>query len=290
MKPAAFAYSRPENVEGALALLGEAGDDAKVIAGGQSLVPMLNMRLARPGLLVDINGLEQERYLRPNGKTLKIGCLARHVDFENNPVLEARVPILGRAVKEVAYRAIRNRGTFCGSLCHNDPSAEWPLLSVLLGARMHVASRSGQRTLSADEFLVDYLTTAIAPEELLLSVELPIPSPAWGWSFTEFNRRPNDFAIVSAAALIALQRGCIRSARLALGGVGYTACRYTEVEGVIEGEKPSEALWAEAGARIRAALEPSTDLQATAEFRRHLADRLTRRVLAEAAAKATETN
>ncbi len=285
MKPPPFEYSRPGSVEEAVEILASAGDDARVLAGGQSLVPLLNMRLARPGRLVDINGLDAERYLTSTGDALEIGCLARHTDFEHNPEVEARLPILGQAVKEIASPAVRNRGTFCGSLCHNDPAAEWPLMAVLLEARLHTLSASGARQQDAAAFL-DRSSPHPEGGELLRRVELPVPPAHWGWGFVEFNRRPGDVAIVSAAALLAVEAGRVTNARLAFGGVAETVRRVPEIERLLEGEAPGEALWAQAADSALTLLDPATDLQASAAFRRHLAGQLTRRVLAEAAARA----
>lgn len=286
MKPAAFEYSRPESVDDALSVLADSADDAKILAGGQSLVPMLNMRLTRPGRLVDINGLADQRFIKVGRKSVEIGCLARHVDFERNAALDEKLPILSRVVQDLAHRAIRNRGTFCGSVSHNDPSAEWPMMSVLLDARMTLLKKRGKRKLDASDFLVSYLTTALEPDELLAEIEIPAMDPDWGWGFEEFNRRLGDYAIVAAAAIIGLRRGKIRTARLVLGGVGYTASRFPEVEKMLVGEEPSEALWREAGAKVAGLVDPTSDLQATAAFRKHLAGVLTGRVLADAAASA----
>ena len=284
MKPAAFEYRCADSVDEALALLADS-DDAKILAGGQSLVPMLNMRLTRAARLVDINALPGERYVEVGRRAVRIGCLARHADFERHRELNARMPLLGRVVRDIAHLAIRNRGTFCGSLCHNDPSAEWPLMAALLDAELLLRRRRGKRVLAAEEFFRGYLTTALEPDEMLVRVTLPVPRGNWGWGFVEFNRRPGDFAIVAAAALLDVRRGKIRSARAALGGVGPHAARLPEVERMIEGEAPDAALWDAAGALAGTLVDPSSDLQATAAFRRHLAERLTRRVLAEAAGR-----
>lgn len=287
MKPPPFEYCRPDSIDEALEALADASEDARVLAGGQSLVPLLNVRQVRPARLVDINALVAERYLTYTDDALAIGCLARHVDFEDNPEINARLPILGEAVKELASPAVRNRGTFCGSLCHNDPAAEWPLMAVLLDARLHVQSASGVRQETAGGWLADRHSPAVAPRELLRRVEIGVPPPGAGWSFTEFNRRPGDVAIVSAAALLTIEGGRVASARLALGGVDRSARRLHQVERLLEGETPSEALWSAAAGEVPALLEPPTDLQATAGFRRHLAAQLTRRVFAEAEARAT---
>lgn len=285
MKPPPFEYSRPGSVEEVLDSLAETGDDARVLAGGQSLVPLLNMRLARPGRLVDIGGLHAERYLKSSADALTVGCLTTHADFEDNPVVDARLPILGQAVKEIASPAVRNRGTFCGSLCHNDPTAEWPLLAVLLDARLHVASVAGARQQAAVAALAERSGSPLAPDELLLRAEIPVPPPEWGWGFVEFNRRPGDVAIVSAAAMLGVEQGRVATARLALGGVAETVRRLPGVEALLEGEVPGKGLWLAAADRVGPLLDPPTDLQATAGFRRHLAVELTRRVLADAAAR-----
>ncbi|MEM7017259.1 MAG: FAD binding domain-containing protein [Pseudomonadota bacterium] len=283
MKPAKFEYTKPASIEEALSLLTESGDDAKVLAGGQSLVPMMNLRLMRPERIVDINGLSSERFVHIEDNAINIGMLARHADFENNSALDAKLPVLGHVVKDIAHRAIRNRGTFAGSLSHNDPSAEWPLMAVLLDAEITLQNAESTRQLTAKDFLVSYLTTALEPDELLCNVSIPVPDANWGWAFTEFNRRLGDFAIASAAAFIGLKDGQIEHARLALGGVDYTAHRQTDVEAMLIGEVPNDELWAEAGALVSKTVDPSSDLQATAMFRRHLSNELTQRVLTEAA-------
>ena len=286
MKPAPFDYVRPASIDEAVDVLAETGEDGKILAGGQSLVPMLNLRLLRPVKLIDVNGLTSERFVRLGRKSLKIGLLARHVDFERNAEIDERLPILGRVVKDVAHRAIRNRGTFAGSVCHNDPSAEWPLMAVLMDAEMQLKRRDGKRRVAAREFFVNLMTTALEPDELLTQVEIPIPPKSAGWGFTEFNRRLGDFGIASAGALIDLKRGRIKTARLALGGVGATAYRATEVEQVLKGEVPSPELWVAAAEQVRGLVDPVGDLQATAEFRRHLIGELSQRVLADAAGRA----
>ena len=286
MKPAQFEYERPDTLEGILAVLAEKKGDAKIMAGGQSLVPMLNLRLLRPETLIDINGVTSERYLKFDRKSLHVGMLARHADFDNNPEVKEKLPLLARVVKDVAHVAIRNRGTFCGSVCHNDPSAEWPLMSVLLDAEMEIRSHKKKRREKAQNFFANIMTTTLAEDELLTGVRLMLPDKDAGWSFAEFNRRLGDFAIVSAAAIVRMKGGKIREAKLALGGVAPTVTRMTEVEKSLVKQQPSQELWDQVAAAVSAGVSPTQDLQATENYRRHLAGVYATKVLKEAVAMA----
>lgn len=289
MKPAAFDYIRPSTVEEAVSALAERDGDAKVLAGGQSLVPMLNFRIAAPGALVDINRIEGMRYLTFEGDRLRIGMLTRHLDLETDPEVADRIPLLPFVAKNIAHRAIRNRGTFVGSVCHNDPSAEWPLMCTLLDGEMVLQGPAGARTVSAKEFFVGYLTTALEENELVREISLTVPDQSDGWGFHEFTRRKGDFAIASAAAVLRVSDGRIESARLALGGVAASAYRDQETEKVLIGNAPSEELWKEAAASVSANAEPTSDLHATADYRRHLAGEMAVRALRDAAAHNNQT-
>ena len=282
MKPPPFRYRRPRTLDEALAQLAEADGDAKVLAGGQSLVPMLNFRLLDPHTLVDINGLEGLDFVKPSERGLQIGALTRHRAIETSRAIRERCPILARAAAEVGHLAIRNRGTFGGSLAHNDPAAEFPLMAVLLEAEIQTRSPSGGRSLPAGDFFVSYLTTALEEHELIVGVEVPSLPAHTGWGFVEFARRRGDFAIAAAAATLTAEDGVIQQARVALAGVGPTAFRASGSEELLAGERLEPELLQRAAEAARDACDPSSDLHASADFRRHVAEVLTRRALSAA--------
>ncbi|MFQ5692821.1 MAG: FAD binding domain-containing protein [Nitrospinota bacterium] len=281
MKPAPFEYRRAETVEEALHHLREFGEDAKLLAGGQSLVPLLNFRLARSTCLVDVNPLTSLSYVRRNGG-LRVGALTRHRTLEDDPAARG-FPLLAEAVPLIGHPAIRNRGTVGGSLCHADPSAELPVAAVALGATLRAAGPDGDRTIPAGAFFKDYFETALGPGEILTEVSFPVPGPEWGWSFLEMSRRYGDFAVVCVAAGLALDGdgGCA-DARLVVGGVGPAPLRLTEAEEALRGHPPSAPRLAEAAKIAAGTVRPASDVHASAEFRRHLAGVLTERALAAA--------
>lgn len=287
MKPPPFEYVAPRSLDEAVAALVEHGEDAKVLAGGQSLMPLLAFRLARPSVLVDLNGIAELDYHRLDGDTLVLGALARQRDVERIPGLGERCAMVAEAVGHVGHVAIRNRGTVAGSIAHADPAAEWPALALALDAELDVVGPSGRRTVPARDFFVTYFTTAKEPDEIVAEVRVPLPNGRSGSCFLELARRHGDFAIVGVAALVALaDDGTIGGARLALIGVGDKAVRATEAEAVLAGREPAEALLAEAAAAVGEATSPSDDLHATADYRRHAARVLTRRALTLALARA----
>ncbi len=286
MKPPPFEYCCPQSLDEALTALAEAGEDGKLLAGGQSLVPMMNLRLVRPAMLIDLNGLDDQRYLRFGADELRVGLLARHVDFETSAEVADRLPILARVVKDIAHRAIRNRGTFAGSLSHNDPAAEWPLMAVLLDAQIDVRSAKAERRITAREFFLGYLETALDDDEIVTEVTLPIPDASFGWGFVEISRRQGDFAMASVGALVRLEGGRIGEARIALGGVGACAYRASAAEEHLAGEAPSAALWASTAEVVRELVDPPGDLHASEDFRRHLIGEICQRALADATKRA----
>jgi carbon-monoxide dehydrogenase medium subunit len=229
MKPAKFRYACPKSVEDALALL--AGDeDARILAGGQSLVPIMNFRLARPSMLVDINRIAELAYARVDNSTLRIGALARHSAFER-PLARGPVgALLPRIVRHVAHVPIRVRGTFAGSLAHADPAADWCTLSLTAGAEIIVRKSAGARTIAAADFFNGVFTTALEPAEMITEVALPLYDGTWKAGFAEYARRAGDYAIVMAVALIRLDRGCIAEARIGLGNVVDRPIRAAEAE------------------------------------------------------------
>lgn len=286
MKPPAFAYVAPETLDDAAALLAEYGDEAKVIAGGQSLVPMLNFRLLNPSLLIDIRQLASLDGVEPGGASVRIGALTRHRVLETSPVIGAQFPVLAAAMTHVAHLAIRNRGTIGGSLCHADPAAELPAIAVLLNARISVARQGGKRTVDAVEFFEGALCPAIDDDELVTHIDFPLLPRGAGWGFHEFSRRAGDFGIAGAAATVARSGDRARDVRIALLGVSETPVRMDAAEELLAGTSfPPDAVAAAIG-DIRDRIEFGDDLHASADYRRHLAGILVERALRDAWARA----
>jgi aerobic carbon-monoxide dehydrogenase medium subunit len=283
----AFDYLAPATVEEALAVLAEHRDDAKVLAGGQSLVPLLNYRLARPRVVVDVNALPLDR-ITVGDDRVRIGALTRHATLEAPGELARACPLLGEAAALIGNVRVRTLGTLGGSLAHADPAAEWPMTMVALDARIEVAGRGGRRAIAAREFFTDYLTTALAPDELLLGVEFA-PQRDAGGAVEELSRRTGDFAIAAVAALVRLDaRGRVDEARIAFGGVGPTPVRVGVAEDLLLGVEPSPERLDEAAAAAREALSPPSDAFVSGAYRRHLAGVLARRALARAVTRAME--
>lgn len=283
MKPAPFRYLRADSAEQVTALLAEHGPDAKVLAGGQSLLPPMNMRLARPAALVDLHRVRELDYVRHAGGTLAIGAATRQRDVELSSEVRDRCPILVQALRHVGHVEIRNRGTVCGSLAHADPAAELPLLGVLLGGQLVARSRHGERTIAAEDFFRGYLTTALAADEWLAEVRLPVPPPRVGWAFLELARRHGDFAMVAVAVLLERAAdGTCASARIALGGVGPTPLRAVGAEQVLVGHDLTAGAIATAARVAAEPLEPPSDVHASAAYRRKVAAVLVERALAHA--------
>lgn len=288
MKPAPFVYVAPETVEDAVALLVEHGDAAKVLAGGQSLVPLMNMRLARPRVLVDINRVLALHYLGVEDGVVRIGAITRQRAVERSPEVAARCPLLRDALKHVGHPAIRARGTVAGSLAHADPAAELPAVLVALEGEVTVQGPAGERTVRAPDLFVTYLTTSLDPHELITEVRFPTLPEGAGWSWMEISRRSGDFALAGVGVVLTLQDGRIADARIALTGVGPTPVRTGGAERLLVGRPPSDRLWEEAAEAVRASVDPEGDVHASAEYRRHVAGVLARRALREAALRARE--
>jgi CO/xanthine dehydrogenase FAD-binding subunit len=287
MKPAAFEYLQPRNLAEAIAMLGRYGGEAKLLAGGQSLVPLLNFRLLRPAALIDINriaGLDRSDWRPDTG--LRIGALTRHHALETSPIVAREFPVISAAMTHVAHLAIRNRGTIGGSLAHADPAAELAMLALLLDAEIVSESARGSRVLPAKAFLVGALLTALADDEMITEVRFPPLPPGSGWDFREFAQRSGDFAIAAAGVILALHEGRVTQARLALMGVGETAVRASEAEALLLGERYQPAVVSAAAARARAAISPHSDLRASADYRRHLVGVLVEQGLTAAFARA----
>jgi CO/xanthine dehydrogenase FAD-binding subunit len=287
VKPAVFDYLDPTTLDEALAQLARLGDDGKVLAGGQSLVPLMNFRLARPAVLVDLNRVPELSYLREQDGFLTIGAMTRQRALERSEAIRQHWPILVEAAEEIGHVQIRNRGTVGGSLAHADPAAELPAVMTALEAELVVRSQQGQRTLGPEEFFLSYLTTALEPQELLTEIRVPRQPAGTGWSFMEISRRHGDFALVGVAALVTLDdQGRCSRARLALTGVAPIPVRPREAEQAVLGQEPSEAIFREAGAIASRDLEPEGDLHASAEYRKEVSAVLVRRALLKASERA----
>lgn len=285
MKPAAFDYFAPRTLKQALELLAEYGDDAKVIAGGQTLGPMLNMRVLTPTVLVDINNVAELGERGQDETGLELGALTRQGILEDDPHLATTQPLVAAAIPFIAHRAIRNRGTVGGSLSHADPAAEWGGLVHALGAEFTIAGPAAQRrSIGPEQFFEGLLTTALAPEELLVSVRLPPWPRGAGWSFREFSRRHGDFAMAGVACRVLLDgAGRCQEAGLGLIGVSDRPLRAAEAEAVLRGAQPDDDLFREAAACAARECDPMDDLHASAAFRRHLVEVLVKDALVEAA-------
>ena len=293
MKPAPFAYEAPDSLGAALDLLARHGGDAKVLAGGQSLIPVMNFRLAQPATLIDLNRLPGLDFVRrtPAGG-LAIGAMTRQRRLEREPLVAELAPLLAEAVPHIAHPQIRNRGTVGGSLAHADPAAELPAVAVALRARFRLQRAGGERWVEAERFFGGLFATDMAPEELLVEIELPPLPPRTGWAFMEVARRHGDYAQVGVAALVTLDDGgrC-REVRLAFLSVGDKPVVAARAAAQLAGEVPTaEAIAAAAETVAREEIDPTGDLHASAAFKRHLARVLTMRALRQAAERARETN
>lgn len=287
MKPPPFEYAAPRTTDEALALLAQHGDRAKVLAGGQSLLPLLNFRLAQPEVLVDVNRVAELAYVRPSNGGLAIGALTRQHALERSEAVRARVPIVAEACRLIGHLPIRHRGTLGGSLAHADPASELPALMVALEADL-TASRVGQkRTLPAEQFFTGIFSTALAPDELLTEVRVPGLPPRTGSAFVEIARRAGDFALVGVAALVTLDDGGrVSRARLALCGAGPTPIRAREAERLITGERPEGRVLDDAVEKMVAATDPPGDIHASGAFRKKLARHVGRQAIELAVSRA----
>ncbi|MDB5041998.1 MAG: molybdopterin dehydrogenase FAD-binding protein [Candidatus Eremiobacteraeota bacterium] len=282
MKPAPFAYHRPSSLSEAIALLLRYDGEAKVLAGGQSLMPVVNMRLARPAALIDLEGVPDLNGIRVDGDRVVFGAMTRHVSVERAPEVRTHLPILARAMSYVGHLAIRSRGTIGGSLAHADPAAELPALAALLDGQFTLSGPNGERALGWSDFFLSYLTTALEPAEILTSISFAIPPPRTRWSFREVARRHGDYALVGIGALTRLAPDdTLEDARIALFGVGPTPVRLHDAERALRGQRPDAAAFAGIAAEAGRSLDPDSDVHASAGYRRDVARTLIARVLAE---------
>jgi aerobic carbon-monoxide dehydrogenase medium subunit len=286
MKPPPFSYHDPKTVADAVKLLGTL-DNAKLLAGGQSLMPMLNFRFVQPDHIIDINKVEGLSYIREKSGMLEIGAMTRQRELEFSDVIKARWPIMHEALLQVGHRQTRNRGTIGGSLCHLDPSAELVSLATGYDAIVTVAGPGGEREIPFAEFPVAYMTPSIEPNEMVIAVRFPQWAPKHGYAFVEFARRHGDFAITSAAALLEGDAsGKITRASVTIGGMGTAPSRARELEAAITGQVPAGTLFRDACESCRK-LEAIDDIHAPASYRQHLAAVLSRRALEKAYARLT---
>jgi len=284
MKPAPFDYFSPATVEEALALLDEHGGDAKPLAGGQSLIPAMNFRLARPAVLVDLNRIAELAYVRAAPGGVAIGAMTRQRAVERSDDVARAAPLLGEAMPSIAHPQIRNRGTMGGSIAHADPSAELPAVMLALDAQFRAKSATGERSIPAGEFFKGMLETALAPGELLVEIAVPRLPASSGTAFLEMARRHGDYALVGVAAIVTLDpRGRCQEAKLSLLSVGDGPVLATEAGKVLAGQSPSEELLRAAGdAAATRDVDPPSDIHASAAYRRQLVAVLTRRALGRA--------
>jgi aerobic carbon-monoxide dehydrogenase medium subunit len=290
VKPAPFEYFRPHTLDEALSLLAEHGADAKPLAGGQSLIPAMNFRLATPAVLVDLNGLSELSYITDGTGELKIGGMTRQRTVERSGLIAERAPLIVETMPHIAHPAIRNRGTIGGSLAHADPAAELPALVVALSATIALTGKSGVRTVEASDFFVGLFSTAIEPGELLTQVRIPPAPSRSGFAFEEMSRRHGDFALVGVAVAVNLDDGgrC-EGARIALLSVGDRPMLADQASRTLKGQHPSvECIRAAADAAARQDIDPPSDIHASARYRRQLANVLTRRALARAFERARQ--
>jgi len=287
MKPPPFEYAAPTTVEEAVALLQKHDGEAMLLAGGQSLMPLLNMRFARPAALIDLNRVEGLAGIREEGGVLVIGAMTTKRAVERSSLVASRQPLLHAATTWIAHPQIRNRGTVGGSMAQADPAAEYPAVAVALDARFTLVGPDGARHVAAADFFVTYLTTARGEDEVLTEVRVPVLATGTGWSIQEVSRRHGDFAMVGAVTTLRIDGGRCADPRVVLFGVGPTPLRAAAAEQAIAGRAPAEDAFEAAGRAAGDALEdPISDVHASAEYRRHLAGVMTRRSLAEAASRA----
>jgi carbon-monoxide dehydrogenase medium subunit len=266
MKPPPFEYLRPDSVAETVAALVRHGGEAKLLAGGQSLMPMLNFRLLAPAVLVDINripGLSGIEETAAGG--LRLGALTRHRALETSALAAERFPIVAAAMAQVGHLAVRNRGTIAGSLCHADPAAEWPLLALLLEAEIAVAGATGTRDIAAADFFASALETTLAADEMVTAIRLPALAEGHRWGFQEVARRAGDFALAAAGVVLEMAGGRIAAARIALTGAGATPLRARAAEALLAGQEPAPGLFAAAAEAAREAASPDSDLHASAD-------------------------
>ena len=291
MKPAPFQYHAPTTLDEALSLLNEHGYDAKILAGGQSLIPTMNFRLAQPAVLIDLNHVPKLFYINESADGgLRLGAMTRQSQVERSQLVAQRAPLLHESMALIAHPQIRNRGTIGGSIAHADPAAELPVLAVALGAQLRVQSSTGERIIPARDFYMGLFTTALEPEEILTEIHIPALPPRSGWAMDEVARRHGDYAIVGAAATLSLaEDGTCQQAKLVFLSVGEGPVSAEQAEQMLIGESPTPERIADS-AQIAATqeIDPAADIHASVAYRRHLAEVLAKRVLSKAVDRANQ--
>ncbi len=283
MIPAAFDYARPESVDEALRALAAGGEDAKILAGGQSLIPVMRLRLAAPSTVVDLTRVRELRGVRDDGDALVIGSMTTHSDIVSDPLIAEHAPLIAQATETVADRQVRHRGTFGGALAHADPAGDLPAVALALDAELVLAGPGGRRTVPARDFFVDYLTTALAEDEILVEIRVPKLAGQWGMHYEKFNRVAQAWSIVAVAAAVRREDGHIAEARIGLTNMGPTPLRATAAEQALAGAATGGDAIAGAAQHAAEGTSPSDDLNAKADYRAHLARVLTRRAVTAAA-------
>lgn len=277
MKPAPFEYFNPMNKEDVFKLLDQLGDDAKLLAGGQSLMPMINFRLARPEVLIDINKIDELDFIKEENDYICMGALTRERAIEDSELIKSKIPILSEAVKYIAFQPIRNKGTLGGSIAHADPSAELCLMMIALEAQIKIESSQDARWVDAEDFFLTYLTTVIEPHELITEIRIPIPPAGTIHSFQSFSRRHGDFAIVSVAVMLSFNDdGICERAKIALGSVNPTPIRATQAEDMLIGKKLDEKLIEAVADEAAEASDPDPDLHSSADYKKEMARNFTK--------------
>jgi carbon-monoxide dehydrogenase medium subunit len=278
--PLAFDYEVAESVDHAIELLGQHGEEAKLLAGGHSLLPIMKLRLAAPAVLVDLGRLEELKYVRDEGDAIAIGAMTRHTDVEHNSLLREQCGLLAYTASLVGDPQVRHRGTIGGSISHGDAASDLPSALLALEGQFVIRGSGGERTVAAGDFFKDYLETDLTPDEVLTEIRVPKLGSNAGWSYKKFNRRAQDWAVVGAAAVIERSDGTISSARVGLTNMGSTPLRATAAEGALSGADASTV--AEATQNADEGTSPASDIAASSEYRRHLARVLSRRAVEEA--------
>jgi len=283
MIPAAFDYARPSSIDEALQAIAAGGEDVKILAGGQSLIPVMRLRLAAPSTVVDLGRVQELRGVRDDGDAIVIGAMTTHAAVLEDPLIKQHAPLIAEATETVADRQVRHRGTFGGALAHADPAGDLPAVALALDAEFVIVGPNGRRTVPARDFFVDYLTTALEDGELLVEVRIPKLSGDWGMHYEKFNRVAQAWSIVAVAAAVRRENGHIAEARIGLTNMGPTPLRATAAEQALAGATASAEAVAEAASHAAEGTEPSSDLNAQADYRQHLAQVLTRRAVSAAA-------
>jgi carbon-monoxide dehydrogenase medium subunit len=283
MIPAAFAYARPTTVDEALQAVASGGEDVKILAGGQSLIPVMRLRLAAPETVVDLTKVAELRGVREEDDAIVIGAMTTHSDVLSDPLIARWAPLIAQATETVADRQVRHRGTFGGALAHADPAGDLPAVALALDAQFVIAGLGGRRTVAAPEFFVDYLTTALEEGELLVEIRVPKLHGTWGMHYEKFNRVAQAWSIVAVAALVRREENVIAEARVGLTNMGPTPLRASAVEAALVGVPATREAVAAAAEHAAEGTSPSSDLNAQADYRQHLATVLTRRAVTAAA-------